>query len=198
MCWNVIGFTVLALSINGLATPQCQPEDVHEMVQRAAIVMQSDWTAFPEYAFVERDAETSNRATVVRTHQVFMIEGTDYYMPIAENDQPYSRQQLAQEREKLRLEVNRRSHETDKDRQHRSERYWKERNQTGILLQQFVQAFDFSLVGADTINGHPTCILAALPRHGYQPPNRVAKILTGMQGRLWIDSRDFHWVESGS
>ncbi len=44
-------------------------------------------------------------------------------------------------------------------------------------------------------NGHPTYVLDALPRPGYQPPNRTARILTGMHGRLWIEKKGFHWVK---
>jgi hypothetical protein len=38
--------------------------------------------------------------------------------------------------------------------------------------------------------------LDASPLAGYKPPNRTAKILTGMQGRLWVDKDTFHWVKA--
>jgi hypothetical protein len=187
---------LLAMCVCGRAMGQCQPEDIPAIIQRATTAMQSDWNAFPGYAFVERDEETSKHGTTVKTHRVFMIEGSDYYMPIAVDDKPYTAEQLAQEHQKLVQEIDRRKNETAKERQHRSERYWKERNQTGILLEQYVKAFDFRLVGEEFFNGHLACVLDARPRPDYRPPNREAKILTGMQGRLWIDSDDFHWLKA--
>jgi len=178
------------------AVAQGRPANVRDIIQRATIAMRSDWNAFPGFAFVERDSETAKGVTVVRTHRVFMIDGTDYYMPVAVNDVPYTVEQLAQEREKLLKEIDRRTYETEKERQRRSDRYWKERNQTGILLEEYVKAFEFNLVGEEVINGYSTCILDAKPRLDYRPPNREAKILTGMQGRLWIDDYDFHWVKA--
>jgi hypothetical protein len=37
--------------------------------------------------------------------------------------------------------------------------------------------------------------LRATPRAGYNPPNMEAGVLTGMKGRLWIDTRTFQWVK---
>jgi hypothetical protein len=187
---------LLAMCVCDRAMAQCKPENVGDIVQRATAVMESDWNAFPGFAFVERDSETSKRETVVGTNRVFMIDGSDYYMPIALNDKPYTAERLAQEHEKLLQEIDRRSHETKKERQHRSSRYWKERNQTGILLQEYVKAFDFTVIGEEVINGYSACILDAKPRLDYRPPNHEAKILTGMQGRLWIDIHDFHWLKA--
>jgi len=39
-------------------------------------------------------------------------------------------------------------------------------------------------------------VLKATPRPGYEPPNNEAKVLTGMEGKLWIDEKTFQWVKS--
>jgi hypothetical protein len=77
------------------------------ILQRATVAMQSDWNAFPGFAFVERDSETSKGVITLKTHRVFMIGGTDYYMPVALNDQPYTAEQLAQEHQRLLEEIGR-------------------------------------------------------------------------------------------
>jgi hypothetical protein len=175
---------------------QCTPENVRDIVQRGETTMLADWRAFPGYASVERDVDVSKGIETVRTYRVFMMEGSDYYMQIAFNDKPYAADQLTQERGKLLQEAQRRSREKRKEKQKRSERYWKERNQAGVLLEQYVRAFDFRLIGEEVINGRSACVLAAKPRPDYRPPNRVARILTGMQGRMWIDKHDFHWLKA--
>lgn len=193
---QAIALPIGALAVCGQAMAQCEPENVPDIIQRATAAMQSDWNAFPGFAFVERDSETSKGVTVVKTHRVFMIDDSDYYMPIAVNDKPYTAEQMAQEHGRLSKEVDRRDHETPKERHRRSERYWKERNQTRILLEQYVKAFDFTLAGEEVINEHSACVLDAKPRPDYRPPNREAKILTGMQGRMWIDDHNFHWLKA--
>jgi hypothetical protein len=170
--------------------------DVQDIVHRAARAMQADWAAAPGFAFVQRDVTTSKQTTTRKTHQVFMISGSDYYMPIAINDKPVSADQQKLELHRLGEEVARRSHETPQEARQRAEQYRKTREQNGILLEEFTKAFDFTLAGEEMVNGNTCYVLEAGPRVSYRPPNRTAKILTGMQGRLWIDEKTFHWVRA--
>ncbi len=170
--------------------------NVQDLVGRATSVMQADWDAAPEFAFVQRDLTTSKGITTRKTHRVFMISGSDYYMPIAIDDVALAANQQEQELRRLQEEVHRRSRETPQEAQRRSEQYRKTRAENGILLGEFTKAFDFTLEGEDMTNGHASYVLDARPRAGYQAPNRTARILTGMQGRLWIDKESFHWVKA--
>jgi len=170
--------------------------DVQDIVDRAARTMQEDWSAAPGFAFIQRDLTTSKGITTRKTHQVFMIDGSDYYMPAAIDDQPLPADRQKLELQALRNEVERRSRETPEQTQRRSEQYRKMREQNGVLIREFTQAFDFTFAGEETINGHASYVLGAKPKPGYRPPNRTAKILTGMQGRLWIDKETFHWVKA--
>ena len=94
LLFEAIALSLLTMCVCDPAMAQCKPEDVGDLVQRAAVAMQSDWSAFPEFASEERDSKTSKQATVLRTYRVFMIDGTDYYMPIAVNDKRYTAGQL--------------------------------------------------------------------------------------------------------
>src|SRR5579863_1564743 len=86
--------------------------DVQDMVRRAAIAMQADWAAAPGFAFVQRDVTRSKQTTTRNTHQVFMVVGSDYYMPIANDDTPLPVDQQKLELQKLKNEVARRNRET--------------------------------------------------------------------------------------
>lgn len=169
--------------------------DVQDLVRRAGSTMQSDWAAAPAFAFIQRDLTTSKGITTSKTHHVFNIAGSDYYMPIAIDDEPLSAEQQEGELQRLKQEVDRRSHETTKQARRRSEQYSKAREQNGVLLLEFTKAFDFTVMGEEMTNSRATYVLYAIPRPGYEPPNRTAKILTGMRGRLWIDKESFHWVK---
>jgi len=193
---NLVMLLLLLLVGCERALAQCNVANLPSLLEGATNAMRSDWNAFPGFSFTERDSETNKQNTSVVTNRVFMIEGTDYYMPVAVNDKPLTEEQLAEAHEKLLREVDKRSHETESERRRRSDRYWKERNQTGILLGEYLKAFYFSIVGEEVQNGYTLCVLDARPRPDYRPPNRVAKILTGMQGRLWVDTRGFHWLKA--
>ncbi len=170
--------------------------DVEEIVRRAASAMQADWSAAPGFAVVQRDLTTSKGIITTKTHQVFMIQGSDYYMPIAVDDKSLSADQQKLELHRLREEVARRSHETPLEARQRAEHYRKMREQNGILLEEFTKALGFTFSGDETIDGHACYVLEAKPKAGYRPPNRTAKVLAGMQGRLWIDKKSFHWLRA--
>lgn len=170
--------------------------DVEDLIRRANSAMQSDWEAAPGFAFIQRDLTTSRRVMTSKTHQVFMISGSDYYMPIAVNDKTFPVDQQKLELQRLEQEVGRRSRQTPQEAQQRSEQYRKMREQNGILLSEFTKAFDFTFAGEEMKKGHAAYVLQARPRPGYHPPNRTARVLTGMQGRLWIDKDTFHWVKA--
>jgi len=58
-----------------------------------------------------------------------------------------------------------------------------------------VKAFDFKLLSEQRLNGYDVYVLQAKPRPSYQPPNMETRVLTGMQGHLWIDKNTFQWVK---
>ena len=186
----ILVFTLLNIWVRG------SDVDVQEIVRRSANAMQADWSAAPGFAFVQRDVTTSKGITATKTQQVFIIEGSDYYMPIAIDDKPLPADQQKLALERLREEIARRSHETPREARQRAERYRKMREQNGILLEEFTKAFDFAFSGDETIDAHDCYVFGAKPKAGYRPPNRTAKVLAGMQGRLWIDKTSFHWLRA--
>jgi hypothetical protein len=62
-------------------------------------------------------------------------------------------------------------------------------------MAQMAVAFTFQLLGEEKVSGRPAYVLIASPAPGYKPVNREAKVLVGMQGKLWIDKAQFHWAK---
>ena len=63
------------------------------------------------------------------------------------------------------------------------------------MMEQLTKALDFKLVGEQRLGAQDVYVLKATPRPGYKPPNTEAKVLTGMEGKLWIDKQTFQWVK---
>jgi hypothetical protein len=166
--------------------------DTAEIVRRATEAMKSDWKAAPDWAFMQRDESASG----TRTHHVLMIGDSDYYMLAAIDDKPVSGDQRAAELQKLKREADRRSHETPEEKRRRADNYRKQRQQNGDLLLEFPNAFQFEQMGEETVGGRDCYVLEAVPKTDYQPPNRTARVLTGMEGRLWIEKEGFHWTKA--
>jgi hypothetical protein len=73
---------ILIPTLVGLSAHASDVTDVQEIVRKATSAMQADWAAAPGFAVLQHDETASKGVTRTRTHQVFMISGSDYYMPV--------------------------------------------------------------------------------------------------------------------
>jgi hypothetical protein len=107
---------------------------------------QADWAADPNYACFERDEVQKNDKVTSKKSQVVYIAGSDYYLPLAINDQPLAPDRENAEIEKLKNEVRRRNAESPEARRLRIDKYTKQRDENEALVLDFPNAFTFELV----------------------------------------------------
>lgn len=62
-------------------------------------------------------------------------------------------------------------------------------------MSEMIHAFDFTMGGLQVLNGRECYRLNANPKAGYVPHTRDTKVLAGMKGTLWIDTKDYQWVK---
>jgi hypothetical protein len=51
------------------------------------------------------------------------------------------------------------------------------------------EAFEFRLAGEGEMDGHSVTIIEAVPREGYQPRSRTAKLFRSIKGKFWVDQQ---------
>ncbi len=146
----------------------------------------------PEYDYFERYAQAGGGT---KTYEELMILGSRYERLKAVNGKPLSPDQQAQEQQKLQATIDARRSESQEERAERIEKYEKERNHNHLMMDQLTKALDFKILGEQMLGRHKVFVLKATPRPGYEPPNYQAEVLTGMEGRLWIDEKTFQWVK---
>ena len=93
-----------------------------------------------------------------------MIDGSPYNELIAEGNAPLSKQQQDIQARKLAGETAKRQHESTADRKQRVAKYVRERDQDHQMLSEMVKAFQYSVTGEDTLDGHKVWVLKATPR----------------------------------
>jgi hypothetical protein len=165
--------------------------DVKEIIERSVEASKADWKVQPEYDYsvrVKKDGQT-------KTFDVLMILGSPYDRLVAVDGKPLSAQAKSQEQNKLDREIAKRRKETPAQRAARIADFESSQRRNHILIEQLTKAFNFKLEGTPKLDGHDVYELTATPRPDYQPPNNQAKVLTGMQGKLWIDLDSFQWVK---
>ena len=175
-----------------LAAASFAQNDVDAIIQRSVEANAVDWKAAPDYDYVERDRQQGGGT---KTYEELMILGSPYERLIAVNGKPLSPEQQAQEQQKLEATVVERQKESPQGRRQRIAKYEKEREGDDLMMEQLTKALDFKLVGEQRLGAQDVYVLKATPRPGYKPPNTEAKVLTGMEGKLWIDKQTFQWVK---
>lgn len=182
-----VGSILICLSSQLKAAQQIEAD---EIAQRSIEVSQKDWKQTPEYDYVEREQDDGKS----RTYKVIMLLGSRYRRLVAINDQLLSADAQAREEQLFQKALAHRQHETPQQREQRLAQEKKETSQQDLFLEQMVKAFHFTFLGRETRDSREVYVLRAKPRRDYRPPNARAKALTGMEGALWIDATDFHWV----
>lgn len=182
------GILVLVLALQAGSSTQT---DVSTIIQRSVEATNRDWKAAPGYDYLERVRGDGG----TKTYAVTMILGSPYQRLTAVNGKPLSAEKEKEEQQKLDKETEKRRNESPQERNDRIAKYLKDRKRDHSLLEQLTQAFDFKLQGRQKLGTRNVYVLRATPRAGYHPPNMEAEVLTGMQGRLWIDESTFQWVK---
>lgn len=166
--------------------------DPNEIVHQAADALNSDWKADPGYACTEKDEVQKGGKTTSKTFEVVMIDGSEYHVPIATNDQPLPPDRRRAELIKFKDEVQRRKSESPEARRKRVEAWKKQRDENGELLLDFPAALTFHFAGEEVKDGHPAYAFMGTPKPGLVPVTRAQKVLTGIQGKAWVDKETLH------
>ena len=175
--------------------------NVADLVKRSSENTERNWKEAPHYVYTERDiieklnGSGNPKTRTVKTYEVLIIDGSNYNKLIAITDRPLSEQEHRAEDQKLARERARRKGESPAERRKRIARYQRERQQDHVMMHEMINAFNFKMVGRETVRGRSCWVLDATPKPGYVPVNRDAKVLTGMKGKLWIDEQEVQWVK---
>ncbi len=160
----------------------CRAADLAGIVSRGAAALKADWAAYEDYAYIEKDEVLKNGQWTAKTSQVVFIDGSDYYMPVAADPA------------RLKAETARRSAESPAERQERIAKFRKAHAANDALIRDFPDAFTFELTGEETIDGRKAYVLAATPKKRAGRLSLAAKVLSGMQGTVWIDEVSFQTI----
>ncbi len=149
-----------------------------------------------DYTYVERqeerrlDGKGQVKSTEVKTYDVMEIYGEQVQKLTAKDDKPLSEKDAKKEDEKIQKLIDKRKNESDDDRRKRLEKQEKDREESRKFVSEIADAYDFKLVGMESLDGRDNYVIDCNPRPGYQPHMKEAKFLSKVRGRVWIDKDD--------
>jgi hypothetical protein len=154
-----------------------------------------------DYTYVERDVENhldgkgQTKSAEVMTYEVLEIYGEQVQRLIEKGDKPLSEKESTKEEEKIQKIIDKRKNESAETRRKREQREEKDREEGREFVRDVANAYNFTLVGTETLGGREAWVIDAEPRAGFVPHAKGAKYLPKFRGRVWIDKSDLQLVK---
>jgi hypothetical protein len=149
-----------------------------------------------DYTYIERDEEHKLdgkgqvKSTEVKTYEVMELYGEQVQRLIEKDDKPLDAKDSAKEEEKIQKVIDKRKNESEDARKKREKKEEKDREDGRKFVREVADAYNFHLVGAESLGGRDAWVIDAEPRPGYEPHMKEAKFLPKFHGRVWIDKDD--------
>jgi len=171
-------------------------EQMRQLLRIVASKDQENDKLLRDYTYVERDVQNNldgngkTKSTEVKTYDVLEIYGEQVQRLTAKDDKPLDAKEAAKEEEKIQKIIDKRKNESDDARQKRAEKEQKDREEERKFTGEVADAYDFHLVGSETIGGRAAWVIEAEPHPGFEPHLKESKFLSKFHGRVWIDKSD--------
>ena len=177
------------------------PEQIRELLRRAEENDLENDKRQRDYTYIERverhtlDGHGGVKKTEAWTSEVLELYGERVERHISKDDKPLSSDEAKKEDERIQKIIDKHKNESEDDRRKRLAKEEKEREQGRKFVLEVADAFNFRLLGSETVGGRDAWVLEGEPRRGYEPKQRYANMLNKFKGRVWIDKAEAQWVK---
>lgn len=113
----------------------------------------------------------------------------------SKDDKPLSAKDAAKEEERIQKVIDKHKNESDSQREKRLKQEEKEREETRQFVKEVADAYTFTLLGVEALDGRETYLIKAEPRPGFEPKRKEATILPKFRLPVWIDCAENQWVK---
>jgi len=124
----------------------------------------------------------------VEVSKTILVNGVPFEQLVERNGHTPS---AAQER-KQKGELDKLKRETPEQR---AQRLRKQEEENTSIVQEVPKAFDFQVVGEESVNGRPAYVLQATPHPGYHAKGKYGNMFSRVAGKLWVDKQDLGWIK---
>jgi hypothetical protein len=170
--------------------------DPREIVRRAVESNARDTQLTKEYNYLQREEtrelDRSGKVRVQKdeTWDVIPLEGSPYKRLLSRDGRPLSPAEKELEDQKVRAATEERRKETPEQRAHRLEEWRHRQDRQRQPLRELPDAFDFTLLPEEDLDGRLVYVIEALPKPGYKPKSTYTAFFPKVKVHAWIDKAD--------
>jgi hypothetical protein len=191
----VAASTALFAQSSGPDKPQNHASvlDARQIVGQSVAATERSWQVRDHYIYMERDEDRhldslgQVKSENIDVTRMILVNGARFEQLVEHNGKLPS----VKEQRKSDEDLEKLKHETPDERAARLRKDQENRS----FLEEVLQAFDFHLVGEETVGGRPAYVLEATPHPGYHTHGKYGKMLSKVAGKLWVDKQDFGWIK---
>lgn len=168
--------------------------DARQIMEASIAATQRDWKARLHYTYIERDENRRRdlagrvKSEDVEVSKTILVNGVPFEQLVERNGEPPS----AEKERKQKGELDKLKRETPEQR---AERLRKQEEENTSIVQEVPKAFDFQVVGEESVNGRPAYVLQATPHPGYHAQGKYGNMFSKVAGKLWVDKQDLGWIK---
>ena len=177
------------MPVSGQVAPQVAPQ---ELVDRSIRNYERDRGVARNWTSTETDIIESDSTRVVNVSEVIPLGGTPYDRLILKNGHTLTPAEQRKEDRKYERAVREREEETPSGREARIRKYDEQR----AFVHDIPNAYNFSLLGKEVVDGRPAWIVGMTPRADFTPTTPHGAMLGHIEGKLWIDEGDVQWAKA--
>lgn len=176
-------------------------QDPLDIIRRATETDRKNLEIARNYTYLERqeqrdlDSNGKVKKSESTTTDVTLLEGSPFRRTVARNDKPLSPKEQHKEEDRLQKSIEDRRKETPEERARRISEWERKQQKQRDALKELPDAFTFTLVGEEAINGGTAYVIEGLPKSGYRPVSATSAFFPKVKAKLWIDKKDYRWVK---
>jgi len=171
-------------------------EQMRELTRVVAQNYRDNYKKERDYTYIDRevtnklDGKGQIKSTETKTYEVMKLYGEPVARLIQKDDKPLNEKDAAKEEERIQKLAEKRKNESEEEQKKRLAEKEKARQKGREFVSEVADAYNFHLVGSETLNGRDTWVIDGEPRPDFHAHLREAEALSKFHGRLWIDKSE--------
>ena len=167
--------------------------DARQVVGQSVAATERSWQARDHYIYTERDEDRRLdslglvKSENVDVNRMILVNGARFELLMEHNGQHPSATE--QKRSDASLDMLR--HETRIEQAARLRKDEENRS----FFRDVLEAFDFHLIDEEIVGGRSAYVFQATPHPGYHARGKYGKMFSKVEGKLWVDKKDFGWIK---
>jgi hypothetical protein len=144
------------------------------------------------WGWTQTDVSMSDDKNETTVSEMAPLNGTPWERLITKDGHPLTADDARREKRKFEKAQEQRANESPSEHAARIRKYEDER----AFIRDIPNAYDFNLLGKETVDGRPAWKIGITPRPGFVATTPHASMLKHFTGTLWIDVADLQWVKA--